>query len=412
MANNIDIKIQDITGKQKDFKTLKVLISFLKQESNFWKKQHEKIPEDQTQIHQTLSFHENFNSALTSIENLSEKILEWDESTVQQQIHQKVFSNYLSQASSRWLWSGNPAANTFVECHIKHGSAGAGAFLDYVARNKVHNGIQNNTDVFSSVLLAYEFMNQDSPILKRRKSERAAISHLRNSLEKDKEGLVSEVDSFKEDFHTWFTESKSKDEQFKKVSKYLGEKKAGLVNNQFEKYLNDCQNKIDDLESTYEEKLRLSKPAEYWNKASKRYGSQGLTSALILLLILVAGISYLSEFFVIWLSGKEHDIKLNTIQGIVIFGSLLATFAFTLKVLSRLTFSSFHLMRDAQEREQLTYLYLSLSKDNPEVLESRELILQALFSRSETGLLSNENGPTMPTVLEALKAVNKGGRNV
>jgi hypothetical protein len=74
--------------------------------------------------------------------------------------------------------------------------------------------------------------------------------------------------------------------------------------------------------------------------------------------------------------------------------------------LSKLTFSSFHLMRDSEEREQLTYLYLSLNNEGQIDGTSRELVLQALFSHSETGLLNGESGPTMP-VQNLLKTILK-----
>ena len=64
-------------------------------------------------------------------------------------------------------------------------------------------------------------------------------------------------------------------------------------------------------------------------------------------------------------------------------------------------------MRDAQERELLTYLYLSLHKDKEIDESSRNIILQALFNRSETGLLANESGPTMPGIVEPIKSQQK-----
>ena len=78
-----------------------------------------------------------------------------------------------------------------------------------------------------------------------------------------------------------------------------------------------------------------------------------------------------------------------------------------MKVLSKMTFSSFHLMRDAQEREQLTYLYLALTHESEIDKSSRDIVLQSLFSRSETGLLVKENGPTMPTISEILPRAGK-----
>ncbi len=101
---------------------------------------------------------------------------------------------------------------------------------------------------------------------------------------------------------------------------------------------------------------------------------------------------------------------MSTIQGAILFGSFAATYAYLLKVISRLAFSSFHLMRDAEEREQLTYLYLSLTNESVIDKDSRDIILQALFSRSETGLLAQEHGPTMPGIGEAMKVMARGGK--
>ena len=61
-----------------------------------------------------------------------------------------------------------------------------------------------------------------------------------------------------------------------------------------------------------------------------------------------------------------------------------------------MAFSSFHLARDAEEREQLTYVYLSLIKDSAVDEKEKSLIMQSLFSRAETGLLKGDSGPAMP----------------
>ena len=61
--------------------------------------------------------------------------------------------------------------------------------------------------------------------------------------------------------------------------------------------------------------------------------------------------------FLEWLEGRQAPFQLNTIQGIVIFGTGLAVYVFLIRVLARLTFSSYHLMRDAEEREQLNRIF-------------------------------------------------------
>jgi hypothetical protein len=60
-------------------------------------------------------------------------------------------------------------------------------------------------------------------------------------------------------------------------------------------------------------------------------------------------------------------------------------------------FSSYHLARDAEERHTLTFFYLALLKDTEVKDEDRNLILQSLFSRVETGLLKDDSSPTMPS---------------
>jgi len=67
-----------------------------------------------------------------------------------------------------------------------------------------------------------------------------------------------------------------------------------------------------------------------------------------------------------------------------------------------MVFSSYHLQRDAEEREQLAYVYLAITHEQKEIdAESRKIVLQALFSRADTGLLK-DSSPTMPGGLAEL----------
>jgi hypothetical protein len=71
-------------------------------------------------------------------------------------------------------------------------------------------------------------------------------------------------------------------------------------------------------------------------------------------------------------------------------------FAFAIRALTKAMFSSFHLARDAEEREKLMYVYLVMLKDRSVELTDRTLIMNALFSRSDTGLLKEDSSPTLP----------------
>lgn len=69
--------------------------------------------------------------------------------------------------------------------------------------------------------------------------------------------------------------------------------------------------------------------------------------------------------------------------------------AFCIRALIKVMFSSFHLARDCEERYTLTYFYLSLTKESEVSQEDRQLVMQSLFSRADTGLLKDDSGPTM-----------------
>ncbi|GAE48464.1 hypothetical protein JCM21738_5611 [Mesobacillus boroniphilus JCM 21738] len=45
---------------------------------------------------------------------------------------------------------------------------------------------------------------------------------------------------------------------------------------------------------------------------------------------------------------------------------------------------------------QLTHLYLALINENAITTEERSIVLQALFSRADTGLLKGDSSPTIP----------------
>jgi hypothetical protein len=70
---------------------------------------------------------------------------------------------------------------------------------------------------------------------------------------------------------------------------------------------------------------------------------------------------------------------------------------FAIRAVNKVMFSSFHLARDCEERYTLTYFYLSLLKDSKVDEKDRQLIMQSLFSRAETGLLREDSSPTMPS---------------
>ena len=161
----------------------------------------------------------------------------------------------------------------------------------------------------------------------------------------------------------------------------------------------DAKNKIDDLEKTYDALLRLKKPAEYWNKRAQLLKKEGQGFLYWLAGLILFGC--LTLYFLLWqtpegmllsfIKGQASSIKWS-----IIYITFISLLAYGIRSIAKAMFSSFHLARDAEEREQLTYVYLALIKESAVDENDRSLIMQSLFSRSDTGLLKEDSSPTMP----------------
>lgn len=412
----INNRLSDVTGRQFSFDNFKAYYDFFKREANYWAKQKDLLSGQRNQnIHPYLNFHANISAVISAIENWNNAD-EWDNQTFQQHLNQ-IQSSQFRNIGSQWLWSGHDYVPRFVEIHSDISKEAAESFLSYVSRNQAASF--GNKDSFDGALLGYEYVYQNSDLVKRRRSERATITQLRDQLQHANNEIITDVEETKQDFNTWFDSSRVQQEEWQhetqskcdrlfRANKWLAQKKGQRFGKELDIQLEVWQQRIDELEQTFKEKLRLEKPAEYWKTSASKLRNQGVLFTTILLFVVAIGVYGLADFFKIWLLKGEQPINLASVQGIVLFGSIAAVYAFIIKVLARLTFSSFHLMRDAEEREQLTYLYLSLTEGSDVDKESREIVLQALFSRSETGLLSQEQGPAMPGAGEIIKAFSRG----
>jgi hypothetical protein len=82
----------------------------------------------------------------------------------------------------------------------------------------------------------------------------------------------------------------------------------------------------------------------------------------------------------------------------ILFITLISFLAYGIRTFAKLMFSSYHLSRDAEEREQLAYVYLALKKEQGIDDTERHLIMQSIFSRADSGLLKTDASPSMPGI--------------
>ncbi len=156
---------------------------------------------------------------------------------------------------------------------------------------------------------------------------------------------------------------------------------------------------LDTLESLYEQKLKLERPARYWKDYSKRKQKKGnswlLFAVLTGLIILIYSSALLANLPGLIATNGTYQLE-NIIRWSLLSALIFSTFFYILRIFVKLTLSSFHLANDAEERHQLTYQYLSLLQAKAIDEKEKEIILQSLFSRADTGLLKGDSSPTMP----------------
>ena len=161
-----------------------------------------------------------------------------------------------------------------------------------------------------------------------------------------------------------------------KIGEYAGkidqlqENKKSIFNEWFQSlqenfntFDTDAKAKISDLKKTYEEHLRLRKPAEYWDIRAQVLKKEGWKMVIWLVgLILFACASL---YALLWLTPEGMLLSFisgdaQAIKWSIVYVTFISFLAFGIRALYKVIFSSFHLARDAEERKQLVYVYLAL----------------------------------------------------
>ena len=199
-------------------------------------------------------------------------------------------------------------------------------------------------------------------------------------------------------------------EDFAKLNKdYLiafstQEKRLEEMKNKATEYFNEKEKRCLELEKLYDEKLKLSKPAEYWQTMGKEYEHKGkiwlgwsIAVAVFTIILMLGTVIFVPNLF----SEDAHVFDIVKNSAIITIAASVSIYV--MRLLVKMAMSSFHLARDAKEREQLVGFYLALINEKAVTDKERSLIINSLFSRSDTGLLKGEATPAMtPNVAEIL----------
>lgn len=389
---NLEIKLASPhTGINRDFIGLSSFYEYLNNQIEGFKKLGDDIPDDFKNSKQVLeTFKRNFFNFWTNFKNNSN-------------INQ-IKPNWDSQLG-RTLRGGQKffeydAPNSIFLLDLYHNrKANYPGALAYISSGISAGAIQDR-NYLNGLILAYEYFQKgECEIKKRRDVEKSSLSRFRNHIDE----YISKSEG---DFISYSAALKQKtDETIDEVTVFKTNKEEEFkgwfekTSKSFSEFEASSHEKITDLENLYHEKLKLEAPAQYWNKRAKDLKIEGRWWLAGLILTIVAGVT----IFIValnWLAnGVLEEIFKETASAIkwsVIFITLVSFLAFLIKTLSKMTFSTFHLSRDAEEREQLTYVFLAMQKEKAIDPTERHLIMQSLFSRADTGLLKDEGSPTMP----------------
>lgn len=169
---------------------------------------------------------------------------------------------------------------------------------------------------------------------------------------------------------------------------------------QFKGALKEAKDNLNVLQKTYDDKMALQAAVTYWKaKAESHKDLAKKFSIAAVVSFAIVGFGLYKTFTLIGGETKLSELELWKIGMVAIVATVGVWF---LRVLVRLLLSNVHLHTDASERRTMMMTYLALLRRGqlPEGNE-RELILQALFRPSSTGIVKDDASP--PFMAEWLK---------
>lgn len=264
----------------------------------------------------------------------------------------------------------------------------ANAAIEYlfISSNSLSN--ISNKEYFEGILEAYKYKNQEIAFTKLEDNFNESILDIKEKIIKVHDNLYR----VSQEYHQNLIES---------YNDFSGDISSwrDTIKSEVESYLNEKINKFKDLEISYKEKLKLEAPIDYWDKLYNEYNKKGktwttvavITSVVMIILLMIILYNVPSQ-----LNVTLDSFSFQSLRATLILALLVSIGVYLIRLFTKLALSAYHLSRDAKERYQLTYVYLSLINEGKISDQDRTIVLQALFSRADTGLLKGDSSPTLP----------------
>ncbi len=371
--------IQDVDSRCTDFEIIsaKRYQQYLEEEIEFWETND---PKNQFKIFADVS---SYKQALTRFKNA----IQWAERGVSYEYNCKnELRSSINEINGKWVYSKTTIAKYLVEKCADCSSQYIEGFKYGLLSNRAQS-FSNNVGVIEGMGAAFVFLKSFNQIPKYTKED---FAKLKENIDEANKAYM-ELDSR-------YTNSFRAHEEMVGSLKEKEEQHIADMKQNSDEFFAESLKKLNDLEKLYKEKLKLQAPAEYWEKLEKAYLKKGII--WVALSVIIAGLTLLVSILLLRELPNlftENPQWIEVFKNSAIFTVALSICIYILRLFVKLATSSFHLSRDAKERNNLSYFYLALKQDGSVSDKERIIVLNSLFSRADTGLLKGDSSPTMPT---------------
>ena len=356
-----------------------------------------------------------------SIKNLKNYLEDEDELTKEKLytfIYNNFSSNYTLLSDELRLYTFNIASPTDKDSGI----AMIRMFIDYYlnswAKDNLSTAIKNYVYIeknksyigqYLNSTNAYYFLPAFFVLNKEIRKEEMPFNNFQEEVVKPVSEKVEKIDSQIND-------------KFKETTNLIEEKDKDIINlfdehkneiDEFKTKINEWRDnkerQIDILEETYKNKLQLEAPETLWERRAAKYRekSSWWTGGL---LIFIVGLLVSGGYF----ADKIHDYIQEIAKGIpfisksFVYVALISFLIYIIRIIIKIIISNQHMSMEYEQKAALTRFYQALIQDGKEVDKEEKLIIfNALFRKTDTGLIKSGNSNDIDLLLSQLSKLPK-----
>ena len=273
----------------------------------------------------------------------------------------------------------------------------------YIEKNKSYIGQYLNSTNAYYFLPAFFVLNKEI------RKEEMPFNNFQEEVVKPVSEKVEKIDSQIND-------------KFKETTNLIEEKDKDIINlfdehkneiDEFKTKVNEWRDnkerQIDILEETYKNKLQLEAPETLWERRAAKYRekSSWWTGGL---LIFIVGLLVSGGYF----ADKIHDYIQEIAKGIpfisksFVYVALISFLIYIIRIIIKIIISNQHMSMEYEQKAALTRFYQALIQDGKEVDKEEKLIIfNALFRKTDTGLIKSDNSSDTDTLLSQFSKLVK-----